>query len=163
MHHRDRALPWSLHADGSYVQRTEAPERDADSELQQAELDDAERDRVIAMKPAQMPADLCDKAKVYAALAEPIVVLDPGRQPLTTPKVSFTFNARVTADSGDFERPMNAPDLLFEELSPDDAAADIKRKREVYFAGGSLRVVELDQRKRTMVVWNVGRNVPLVR
>jgi hypothetical protein len=72
----ESALPWSLHPDASYVQRTEAPERDADSELQQAELDDAERDRVIAMKPAQMPADLYDKAKVYVALAEPIVVLD---------------------------------------------------------------------------------------
>ena len=72
----ESALPWSLHPDASYVQRTEAPERDADSELQQAELDDAERDRVIAMRPAQIPADLYDKAKVYVALAEPIVVLD---------------------------------------------------------------------------------------
>ncbi len=70
------ALPWNLHPDASYVQRTESPERDADSELQQAELDDADRDRVIAMKPAQMPADLYDKAKVYVTLTEPIVVLD---------------------------------------------------------------------------------------
>jgi hypothetical protein len=72
----ESTLPWRLHPDASYVQRTEAPERDADSELQQAELDDAERDRVLAMTPAQMPATLYDKAKVYAALAEPIVVLD---------------------------------------------------------------------------------------
>jgi hypothetical protein len=72
----ENALPWSLHPDASYVQRTEAPERDADSELQQAELDDAERDRVIAMKPGQMPTDLYHKAKVYVALSEPIVVLD---------------------------------------------------------------------------------------
>jgi len=45
------------------------------SELQQAELDDANRDREIAMKPTQMPADLYDKAKVYVTLAEPIIVL----------------------------------------------------------------------------------------
>jgi len=70
------ALPWSLHVDASYAQRTEAPERDIDPELQEAELDDAERDRMIAMRPAHMPADLYDKAKVYVALAEPIVVLD---------------------------------------------------------------------------------------
>jgi len=70
------ALPWNLHPDASYVQRTESPERDADSELQQAELDDADRDRAIAMRPARMPADLYDKVKVYVALAEPIVVLD---------------------------------------------------------------------------------------
>lgn len=61
------ALPWRMHADASFVQRTESPERDADSELQQAELDDADRDRAIAMKPARMPADLYDKAKVYGA------------------------------------------------------------------------------------------------
>lgn len=72
----ENALPWSLHPDASYVQRTEAPERDVDSELQRAELDDADRDREIAMQPAHMPADLYDKAKVYVALAEPIVVLD---------------------------------------------------------------------------------------
>ena len=70
------AMPWAFHPHASYVQQTEAPEHDIDSELQQAELDDAERDRVIAMKPAHMPADLYDKAKVYVALAEPIVVLD---------------------------------------------------------------------------------------
>jgi len=72
----EMALPWNLHPDASYVQRTESPERDADSELQQAELDDADRDRVIAMKPGRVPADLYDKAKVYVALTEPIVVLD---------------------------------------------------------------------------------------
>jgi len=72
----ESALPWSLHVDASYAQRTEPPERDSDWELQQAELDDAERDRIIAMRPAHMPADLYDKAKVYVALAEPIVVLD---------------------------------------------------------------------------------------
>lgn len=70
------ALPWNLHSDASFVQRSESPERDADSELQQAELDDADRDRIIAMKPPQTPADLYDKAKVYVALTEPIVVLD---------------------------------------------------------------------------------------
>ena len=70
------ALPWVLHTDASYVQRTEAPESAADSELQQAELDDAERDREVAMTPPHMPADLYDKAKVYVELAESIVVLD---------------------------------------------------------------------------------------
>lgn len=70
------ALPWALHVDASYVERTESPERDADPELQQAELDDAERDRQIAVTPPQMPTDLYEKAKVYVELAEPIVVLD---------------------------------------------------------------------------------------
>jgi hypothetical protein len=42
------AMPWYLHSDASYVQRMEAPERDIDSELLQAEFDDAERDRAIA-------------------------------------------------------------------------------------------------------------------
>ena len=70
------ALPWAPHADASYVRRTEAPDRDADYELQRAELDDAERDRQIAMTPPQMPADLYDKAKVYFELVESIVVPD---------------------------------------------------------------------------------------
>ncbi len=70
------AMPWSLHSDASYVQQVEAPERDVDPELQQAELDDADRDREIAMRPGHMPSDLYEKAKVYVALAEPIVVLD---------------------------------------------------------------------------------------
>jgi hypothetical protein len=36
----------------------EARERDLDSELVQAEFDDAEPDHALATKPAQMPADL---------------------------------------------------------------------------------------------------------
>ncbi len=44
------ALPWAPHTDASYVRRTEAPDRDADYELQRAELDDAETRPIFTTK-----------------------------------------------------------------------------------------------------------------
>ena len=49
------ALPRAPHTDASYVRRTEAPDRDADYELQRAELDDAET-RPICSDLAQVPS-----------------------------------------------------------------------------------------------------------
>ena len=72
----ERANPWAPHTDASYAQRTEAPEAEADAELQNTELEQAEGDRDIAMRPHTMPADIYDAAKVYVALADPVILLD---------------------------------------------------------------------------------------
>ncbi|MGC2407473.1 MAG: RES domain-containing protein [Candidatus Cybelea sp.] len=72
----ERASPWTLHTDAAYVQQAEAPEADADSDLQRAELEQAERDREIAMRHPRVPEDLYECAKVYVALAKPAILLD---------------------------------------------------------------------------------------
>lgn len=72
----EKASPWLSHTDASFVQRAEAPEADADEQLQAIELEHAERDREIAMRPPQMPVDLYDSAKIYVALVNPVILLD---------------------------------------------------------------------------------------
>lgn len=72
----EKASPWKLHTDASYVQQAEAPEADVDPELQSAELEQAERDLQIAMRQQLMPADVYECAKVYVALVSPVILLD---------------------------------------------------------------------------------------
>lgn len=72
----EMANPWIPHPDSLYVQNVEAAEHDTDPEMQQAELDAAQQDREIAMRPPYLPENLYEKAKVYVAFSEPIVLLD---------------------------------------------------------------------------------------
>jgi len=70
------ALPWKPHKDADYAHRTEAPESDVDHDLQQAELEQAERERTIAMRPFRMPATLYDYSKTLIGFGETLVVCD---------------------------------------------------------------------------------------
>jgi len=70
------ALPWKPHESSNYAHRAEAPDPNADPELQKVELRQAERDREIAMEPFKMPASLYDYSKVWIRLKEPLAVCD---------------------------------------------------------------------------------------
>ncbi len=78
------ALPWAPHQDATYAEQAEAPESDADPELQSAEVEHAKHDREIAARPFQVPISLYEKAKVYALLSEPIVLCDLDDMPVRT-------------------------------------------------------------------------------
>jgi hypothetical protein len=70
------ALPWKPHVNATYVQQAEAPTADMDDEEQRVALEQAERDREIAMRPPTLPATIYDSAKVFVELAHPIVLCD---------------------------------------------------------------------------------------
>jgi hypothetical protein len=70
------ALPWKPHVDGAYAQQAEAPSTDMEAGEQAVALEQAERDREIAMRPPKVPRDFYDSAKVYAQLATPVVLCD---------------------------------------------------------------------------------------
>ncbi|MDH2909464.1 MAG: RES family NAD+ phosphorylase [Candidatus Eremiobacteraeota bacterium] len=72
----EKASPWKPHEDSPYTQQAEAPISDDDHDLQRAELEQAERDREIAMRSARIPVDLYESAKVLVELAQPVVLLD---------------------------------------------------------------------------------------
>lgn len=72
----EAALPWKPHVDAAYVQRAEPPASDMDAEEQRLALEQAERDREIALTPAHMPQHLYERAKVYAQLVRAIVLCD---------------------------------------------------------------------------------------
>jgi hypothetical protein len=72
----EAALPWKPHVDATYVQRAEAPGEDMDADEQRLALEQAERDREIAERPPAMPASLYDKSKVFAQLAQPVILCD---------------------------------------------------------------------------------------
>ena len=70
------ALPWKPHVDADYIQQAEAPSDDMDNEEQRLALEQAERDREIAMQPPTMPASLYQKSKVFVQLTSPVVLCD---------------------------------------------------------------------------------------
>lgn len=70
------ALPWKPHVDADYVQQTEAPSDDMDADEQRLALEQAERDREIALRPPTMPASLYENSKLFVQLASPVVLCD---------------------------------------------------------------------------------------
>lgn len=70
------ALPWKAHVDATYVQQAEVPGEDMDADEQRLALEQAERDREVAVRSPAVPASLYDKSKVFVQLAKPVVLCD---------------------------------------------------------------------------------------
>ena len=70
------ALPWNPHVDATYVEQSEPPEEEMDTDEQRLALEQAERDREIAARPPTMPSSLYEKSKVFVQLANPVVLCD---------------------------------------------------------------------------------------
>ena len=67
------------------------------------------------------------------------------------PDVSYVRNERLRGLPPDeLQSPRFAPDVAFEILSPGDRKADVEDKIAVYLAAGSMLVVLIDPRKRTV-------------
>jgi RES domain-containing protein len=70
------ALPWKPHVDADYVQQAESPSDDMDIEEQRLALEQAERDREIAMRPPAMPVSLYENSKTFVQLLSPVILCD---------------------------------------------------------------------------------------
>jgi Uma2 family endonuclease len=72
------------------------------------------------------------------------------RRPLV-PDVSYVSDARLTGLEGrDLEAPPFSPDVAVEILSPDDRPRNVEHKIAVYLATGSVLVIVVDPRDRSV-------------
>lgn len=84
----------------------------------------------------------------------------PGR-PWVVPDVAYLSYERVPRKQREAaEEPHVAPDLAVEILSPGDWRQHVDRKTELYLAGGTIAVIEVDPAQRTVTIYDgAGRQV----
>ncbi len=78
------------------------------------------------------------------------------RRPLV-PDISYVSDARLAGlDGRDLEAPPFSPDVAVEIRSPDDRARNLEHKIAVYLATGSLLVIVVDPRDRSVRLHDAG-------
>lgn len=78
------------------------------------------------------------------------------------PDVAYVSYERLRGLSGrDLETPPFAPDIVVEILSPDDRAADVQHKREIYLATGAGLLLIVDPDARSIEALEDGAQVTL--
>ena len=87
---------------------------------------------------------------VYGADGGFILESDPDH--VRAPDVSFVRQARVDEASGSEGFFPGPPDIAFEVISPTDRYTDVAEKVADYLAAGTLAVVVIDPRRRTVQV-----------
>ena len=93
---------------------------------------------------------------VYGADGGFFLESDPDH--VRAPDVSFVRQARVDEASGSVGFFPGPPDLAIEVISPNDRYREVEEKVSDYLAAGTLAVVVVDPRRRTVKVHRQGGN-----
>ena len=93
-----------------------------------------------------------DKRLGYVYGADGGFILESGPDHVRAPDVSFVRQARVDEASGSTGFFPGPPDLAIEVVSPNDRYTEVEEKVADYLAAGTLAVVVVDPRRRTVKV-----------